>query len=318
MDSSWYQYRFLSPHYDDGPFDTEIGKRWLPVDQYTGGIEHATMHLLYARFFTKAMRDMGMIDFDEPFLHLMNQGIILGEDSEKMSKSRGNVIDPDDLVHELGTDTVRLFLMFLGPWEQGGPWNSRGIAGPQRFLDRTYALVVDTAENAVEDRDDEATRALRRTTHQVIRDVTRDYDTFSFNTMVAHLMEFVNELTRAKDTDVSQTRAWREATESLALLLAPGAPHIAEELWQRLGREYSVHNQAWPAWDAALAAEDTIEIAVQVNGKVRGRVVLPSGAQQAEALATAKANARVVEHLAGAEIIKEIYVPGRLINFVVK
>jgi leucyl-tRNA synthetase len=318
VDSSWYQYRFLSPRYEDGPFDPDVARHWLPVDQYTGGIEHATMHLLYTRFFTKAMRDIGLVDFNEPFLRLMNQGIILGEDSEKMSKSRGNVIDPDDLVFEVGTDTVRLFLMFLGPWDQGGPWNSRGIAGPQRFLDRAYLVVADTVENGTEERDDDATRALRRKTHQTIRDVTRDYDTFSFNTMVAHLMEFVNELMRVKDTDVAHTRAWREATESLTLLLAPGAPHIAEELWERLGREYSVHNQQWPNWDEALAAEDTVEIAVQVNGRVRGRVTLPADVGEAEALATAKASERVAEYLSGSTIVKEIYVPGRLINFVVK
>ncbi|HUG16583.1 MAG TPA: leucine--tRNA ligase [Thermomicrobiales bacterium] len=318
MDSSWYQYRFLSPHYDEGPFEPEIAKRWLPVDQYTGGIEHATMHLLYTRFFTKAMRDMGLVDFDEPFMRLMNQGIILGEDSEKMSKSRGNVIDPDDLVFEVGTDAVRLFLMFLGPWEQGGSWNSRGIAGPQRFLDRAFSVVVDTAGSHVEDREDDSTRALRRRTHQTIRDVTKDYDTFSFNTMVAHLMEFVNELMRVKGTDGAHTRAWREAIETLPLLLAPAAPHIAEELWQRLGREYSVHDQRWPAWDEALAAEDTIEIAVQVNGKVRGRLTLPADVDETHALATARVNERVAEHLSGATIVKEIYVPGRLINFVVR
>jgi leucyl-tRNA synthetase len=318
VDSSWYQYRYLTPHYTDGPFDPEITKRWLPVDQYTGGIEHATMHLLYARFFTKAMRDVGLVDHDEPFKRLFNQGIILGEDSEKMSKSRGNVIDPDELVFEMGTDVVRLFLMFLGPWDQGGPWNSRGISGPQRFLDRAFSLVSDTAGNASEAREDDDTRALRRVTHQTIRDVTRDYESFSFNTMVAHLMEFVNELMRLKDTEVAQTSTWREATETLTLLLAPGAPHIAEELWHRLGREYSVHTQPWPTWDEGLAAEDTIEIAVQVNGKVRDRVTLPAAASEADALAAAKASARVAEHVSGKTIVKEIYVPGRLINFVVR
>jgi leucyl-tRNA synthetase len=288
VDSSWYHYRYLSPHNDNGPIDRDLTKKWTPVDQYTGGIEHATLHLMYARFFTKAMRDLGMIDFGEPFLRLFNQGIILGEDSEKMSKSRGNVIDPDSLVDELGADTVRLFLMFLGPWNLGGPWNSRGIAGPQRFLDRAFTVVTGTAHNPTEDRDDDATRQLRRVTHQTIRDVTRDIESFSFNTMVAHLMEFVNDLMRQKDDAVAQTAAWREALQTLALLMAPAAPYMAEELWSRLDKPFSVHNQSWPTWSEELAAEDTIEVAVQVNGKVRGHIQLPADAGDADALDTAK------------------------------
>jgi leucyl-tRNA synthetase len=318
VDSSWYQYRYLSPHYDKGPFDPELARKWLPVEQYTGGIEHATMHLLYARFFTKAMRDLGLIDHDEPFLRLFNQGIILGEDSEKMSKSRGNVIDPDELVFELGADTVRLFLMFLGPWDQGGPWNARGIAGPQRFLDRAFAVVRDTADISAIERDDDSTRALRRVTHQTIRAVTKDIESFQFNTMVAHLMEMVNELSRLKETDVTGTTAWREALETLALLLAPGAPHLAEELWHRLGQPFSIHTQPWPAWDEALAAEDVIEVAVQINGKVRARITIPADTDDASALAAARAHERIAEHLAGKSVIKEIVVPGRLVSFVVR
>jgi leucyl-tRNA synthetase len=318
VDSAWYQFRYLSPHYDAGPVDPDLTPRWTPVDQYTGGIEHATKHLLYARFFTKAMRDLGLIDFGEPFLRLFNQGIILGEDSEKMSKSRGNVIDPDALVDELGADTVRLFLMFLGPWNLGGPWNSRGIVGPQRFLERAFTVVTDTAHNATEERDDDATRQLRRVTHQTIRDVTRDVESFSFNTMVAHLMEFVNELMRQKDDAVAETAAWREALETLALLMAPAAPYMAEELWSRLDKPFSVHTQEWPTWSEELAAEDTIEVAVQVNGKVRGHIELPADAGEAEALSAAKANDRIRDYLDGKTIVKEIYVPGRLVNFVVR
>ncbi len=317
MDSSWYWYRYLNPNYEDGPFDPAM-KDWVPVDQYTGGIEHATMHLLYARFFTKAMRDLGMIDFDEPFLRLFNQGIILGEDSEKMSKSRGNVVDPDDLVFELGTDTIRLFLMFLGPWDQGGPWNSRGIAGPQRFLDRAYTVVTETAGNATEARDDDATRDLRRVTHATIGGVTADIEEFGFNTAIAKLMEFVNELMKAKGTPVAQTTAWREATESLTLMLAPFTPHLAEELWQRLGKPFSVHTQSWPTWDEELAAADTIEVAVQVNGKVRDRITLPADATESDALTAGRASTKAQEYLTGKQVVKEIYVPGRLISFVVK
>jgi len=317
VDSSWYWYRYLSPDYADGPFDQTM-KKWLPVDQYTGGIEHAILHLLYARFFTKAMRDMGLIDFDEPFLRLFNQGIILGEDSEKMSKSRGNVIDPDDLVFEMGTDTIRLFLMFLGPWDQGGPWNSRGISGPQRFLERAYTVVGETADNAAEERDDEATRNLRRLTHATIGGVTKDIEAFGFNTAIAKLMEFVNELMKGKDTPIAQTTAWREATESVALMLAPFTPHLAEELWHRLGKPFSIHNQSWPAWDEELAAAETIEVAVQVNGKVRDRVSLPAEVSETDALTAARASAKVQEYLTDKQVVKEIYVPGRLISFVVR
>jgi leucyl-tRNA synthetase len=265
------------------------------------------------------MRDLGLTDQDEPFKRLFNQGIILGEDSEKMSKSRGNVVDPDDLVFEYGADTVRLFLMFLGPWDQGGPWNSRGITGPQRFLDRAFAVVSETAGNAATPTDDGATRALRRVTHQTIRAVTRDYESFQFNTMVAHLMEFVNELMRLKDTPVAATSAWREAIETLPLLLAPAAPHIAEELWTAtLGLPFSVHQQSWPTWDEALAADETIEIVVQVNGKVRDRLQLAPDVAEADALLAARASQRVAEQLAGKTLVKEIYVPGRLVNFVVR
>ena len=318
MDSSWYWYRYLTPHKEDGPIDPARVAQWTPLDQYTGGVEHMTMHLLYARFFTKALRDMGLVDHDEPFLRLFNQGIILGEDTEKMSKSRGNVVDPDELVSELGADTVRLFLMFLGPWNLGGPWNSRGIAGPQRFLDRVWTVANETMANPAEAREDGATRQLRRVTHQTIRVVTRDIESFSFNTMVAHLMEFVNELMRQKDTAVASTAAWREAIETLALLLAPGAPYISEELWEKLGKPFSVHTQAWPVWSEELAAEDTIEIVVQVNGKVRGHVSLSPDADESTALAAARGIERVAEHLGGKTVVKEVYVPRRLINFVVR
>jgi len=239
------------------------------------------------------MADMGLSPFREPFRRMFNQGIILGENNEKMSKSRGNVVAPDELVDELGADVVRLFLMFLGPWDQGGPWNSRGIAGVRRFLERAWAVVTETASNRAEPRDDETTRALRRATHQTIRAVTGDMDSFGFNTMVAHLMEFVNELMRLKDSEVANTTAWREAVETLALLLAPGAPHIAEELWHRLGKEFSIHNQPWPTWDEALVAEETIDIPVQVNGKIRDRITIPAAADEAETLAAARATARI-------------------------
>jgi leucyl-tRNA synthetase len=318
VDSSWYMYRYLSPHDDELAVDPDLASVWLPIDQYTGGIEHATMHLMYARFFTKAMRDIGLLSFGEPFTRLFNQGIILGEDNEKMSKSRGNVVDPDELVARLGADTVRLFLMFLGPWDQGGPWNSQGIAGIQRFLERSNTVISETASNAAEPIDDDATRALRRITHQVIRDVTEDIDGFQFNTMIAELMEFVNDLMRLKDTPVAHTAAWKEATDTLALLLAPIAPHTAEEFWHRLGRPFSIHQQTWPTWDPALAADETIEIAVQVNGKVRDHITLTPDTSEADALTAAKASPRVAPWLEGKTLVREMYVPGRLVNLAVR
>ncbi len=318
VDSSWYQFRYLSPHEESAPFDRDTVERWMPVDQYTGGREHATMHLLYARFFTKVLRDMGLISFGEPYTRLVNQGFVLGEDSEKMSKSRGNVIDPDDLVSELGSDTVRMFLMFMRPWSDTGPWSSQGITGVQRFLERAFTVVVETAGYPTEGPETPETRQLRRLTHQTIRAVTHDAETFGWNTMVARLMEFVNELMKLKDTPTARTAAWREATETLALLLAPATPHLAEELWSRLGKEFSVHDQRWPEWSEELAAEDTLEIVVQVNGKVRGRVSLSADVDEAAALAAARADTHVASYLDGKTIVKEIYVAGRLINFVVR
>ncbi len=317
VDSSWYQYRYLSPHYDRGPFDPEKVAYWAPVDQYTGGIEHAILHLMYARFFTKALRDLGLLHFDEPFVRLFNQGIILGEDNEKMSKSRGNVVDPDDLVAQLGADVVRLYLMFIAPWDQGGPWSSRGIAGVDRFARRVWSTVVETAGGPWDAPEGEDAQRLRRLTHQTIRAVTEDIGTLQFNTMVARLMEFVNELVRLKETETARTPAWREAIEALTLMLAPSAPHLAEELWERQGKPYSVHQQAWPEWDPELATEETIELVVQVNGRVRDRLTVPAGISEAQAKELALASDRAREHMVGKSVRRVVYVPGRLVNIVV-
>jgi leucyl-tRNA synthetase len=316
VDSSWYMYRFLSPHDQHEPVEREEAEYWAPVDQYTGGIEHAILHLLYARFFTKAMNEIGLLDFREPFMRLFNQGMILGEDNEKMSKSRGNVVDPDDLVQELGADIVRLFLMFIGPWDQGGPWNSRNIAGVDRFVKRTWTVVTDTANNEIDVEDDEQELELRRITHRTIKAVTEDLSGFRFNTMIARLMEMVNELTPRKDLPVAHTRAWREAIESLTLMLAPSTPHLAEELWERLGKPFSVHTQSWPVYDEDFAREELIELVIQVNGKVRDRVEVPTDIAEDRAVSLARASERVQEFLSGREPRRIIYVPGRLINFV--
>jgi len=318
MCSSWYQYRYVSPDYDEGPFDPEKGKYWLPVDQYTGGIEHATMHLLYTRFFTKAMRDLGLVDFDEPMLRLFNQGTILGEDGEKMSKSRGNVVAPDEVVEQYGADTVRAYLMFIGPWDEGGPWNRQGIEGVYRFLNRVWTLLTDERPAPTESPSEDQVRALRRLTHQTIRKVTEDMEAFKFNTMLSALMAFNNYLVKAKETAVYRTEAWDEAVRSLVLMLAPSCPHIAEELWARMGGPYSVHQQAWPTWDPEIAKEETITLVVQVNGKVRDKVQVPAGIGEEEAKKVALETPGARRHTEGKEIVKVIYAQGKLVNIVVR
>ncbi|MCW5881990.1 MAG: leucine--tRNA ligase [Anaerolineae bacterium] len=315
VDSSWYQYRYLSPHYEAGPFDPAEGDYWLPVDQYTGGIEHAILHLLYTRFWTKVMRDMGLVDFDEPMTRLYNQGIILGEDGEKMSKSRGNVIAPDTLVERYGADTVRLYLMFIGPWDQGGPWSSSGIEGVARFVNRLWGMILEPREMGAVDA--AAERSLLRRLHQTIRDVSEDLEGFRFNTAVAELMKLNNDLLKAKEAGLYGTPVWNEAVQVFVLLLAPLAPHLAEELWGRLGQPYSVHQQAWPSYDSALAAEDVIEVPVQVNGKVRARVVVAADTDEVALRAAALATDAVQKALAGATPRKVIVVPGKLVNVVV-
>ncbi len=317
MDSSWYWFRFLSPDSSDGPVDRELVRRWTPVDTYTGGIEHAILHLLYARFFTKVMRDLDLIDQDEPFARLRNQGVILGQDNEKMSKSRGNVIDPDDLVENYGADTVRTYLMFIGPWDQGGPWNPQGIEGAVRFLNRVWSLVVHPSE-APGNADDAGRRSLRRAVNHAIKEVTEDFEAFSFNTAIAELMTLQNAMGKAKNGSMVTTDAWAEASTALLLLLAPIAPHISEELWARLGFEGSIHEQAWPTHDEAALVQDTVTLAAQVNGKLRGQVEVPAGASKEAMLAAAREESNVARHLVGSETVREIVVPGKLVNLVVK
>ncbi|MCA1739043.1 MAG: leucine--tRNA ligase, partial [Actinobacteria bacterium] len=310
MDSSWYQYRYLSPHYDEGPFDPERGKKWLPVDQYTGGIEHATMHLLYTRFFTKVMRDLGLVEFDEPMIRLFNQGIILGEDAEKMSKSRGNVVNPQEFVNRYGSDALRGFLMFIGPWNQGGPWDGRGIEGVARFLRRAHSLVTGRdSSGSVEPRE------LDRRTARMVKKVTEDLEAFRFNTALAALMEHTNYLLAVRG-EVGE-EDWEDALRTFVLVLAPFAPHHAEEMWALMGLPYSVHEQAWPSWDEGLIEEEEITLVVQVNGKLRDRIEAPADVSEDVAKELALASAKVRPHVEGREIRKSVYVPGRLVNFVV-
>jgi leucyl-tRNA synthetase len=318
VDSSWYMLRYTSPQYQEGPFDPALLRKWMPVDQYTGGAEHAVMHLLYSRFFTKALRDLGLVDFGEPFLRLFNQGIILGEDHEKMSKSRGNVVNPDLVVGQLGADATRCFMMFIGPWDQGGPWSDVGINGVARWLNRVWGLLEhDPAHLDGGAANPQMVRETLRLLHQTIRKCYQDLDRFKFNTAIAALMELTNHLGRVWAEASVDAGTWRECTQKFLLMLAPLAPHIAEELWERAGHPYSIHQQRFPQWDKELAAEETITLVVQVNGKVRDRIQVPAGISSGQAQELALASPKVQSYTQGKAVRQAVYVPGRLVNVVV-
>jgi leucyl-tRNA synthetase len=274
------------------------------------------MHLLYTRFFHKAMRDAGVTEGNEPMLQLRNQGMVLGEDNEKMSKSRGNVIAPDMLVNKYGADTVRAYIMFFAEWEMGAPWDTQGIEGPARWIRRVWTLFTDqTPPGAATD---EVKKNLRRKVHQTLRKVTRDFENFGFNTIISSLMELINEMYKAREAGAVGTPEWNEAQEIYLKMLAPVAPHIAEELWTNyLGKPYSIHQQTWPQVDEAAAKEDSIEIPVQVNGKVRDRVMVPAEASEEEIKSAALASENVQRFLEGREPRKVIVANKRLVNVVV-
>ncbi|MCD6453310.1 MAG: leucine--tRNA ligase [Dehalococcoidales bacterium] len=315
MCSSWYFLRYASPHCDTAPFAADKVKYWLPVDLYTGGAEHAVMHLFYARFFIKALRDMGLVSFGEPFRRIFNQGtIICGH--QKMSKSRGNVVNPDDYVSRLGADVVRVYLMFMAPWEQGGNWDDSGVCGISRWLNRVWGLVVEKYDGGSANRV-EAERELTRIIHQTISKVTSDLEKLRFNTMIAALMEFTNYLARVSKARAVADSAWKEAIKTLLLLLAPSTPHLAEELWQRQGYPYSIHYQNWPGWDEKLTRNEATTLIIQVNGKLRDRITVSVSITEDEAKRLALGSQRVKNYLNGREITKMIYVPGKLVNLVV-
>jgi leucyl-tRNA synthetase len=334
IDSSWYWFRYLSPDKDDGPVDPAMVREWTPVDQYTGGAEHAVMHLLYSRFFTRAMRDIGLVHESEPFKRLFNQGQILGADGERMSKSRGNVQDPDELVARYGADTVRLFLMFMGPWDQGGPWSPTGIGGVNKFLHRVWAIVTDPHGREAGDQsggqlpagesEHDARSRMRMLAHRTLRDVTDDYEGFRWNTMVAKLMELSNLLFRYRGTSVAGLPEWDEAVRLLLLMLAPGAPHIADELWERravaAGEPWtSIHVQRWPEVDDSAIVEATREVPIQINGKLRDRVTVPAGISELELEQIVLARDKVAAALGGREPHRIIHAGGgRLVNIVVR
>ena len=317
VDSSWYFLRYVSPDFESGPFDPARVGSWNPVDQYTGGAEHAVMHLLYARFFTKVIRDLGLIDFGEPFLRLFNQGTVLSGHM-KMSKSRGNVIAPDDYVQDLGADVVRLYLMFMGPWEGGGDWSDSGINGVARWVNRLWDLCLKPVD-ALPESEAASDRAVMRKTHQTIRAVIEGLERFKYNTALAAMMELTNEMLPAYDTGAVSRGAWDEAVESLLLLLAPMGPHLAEELWERTGRPYSIHTHSLPEWDEALAAIEEATLVVQVNGKVRDRILVPASISEDDAREAALASQKVRAYTDGKQVDKVVFVPGRyLVSVVVK
>jgi leucyl-tRNA synthetase len=419
--SSWYQYSYLNPYYREGepvhadasPWAPEQGEYWLPVDSYTGGAEHAVLHLLYTRFFTKALRDAGLVEFDEPMLQLRNQGIILGEpragdcvavtghweeaafraegitaysfedpeswpapvrgdslicgelwdrddvtlkvqvapeggepslvvvhvdeetpltveeregessvadllyhlDVEKMSKSKKNVVSPDDLVEGYGADAVRAYLMFGWRWELGGPWDSQGIEGVIRWLHRVWNLVLEEPREQ-EAADEDAERRLQREMHRAIKAVTEDLENFSFNTVIARLMEYTNALNKEKAA-LWSTEIWDEGVSTLLLLMAPITPHVTEELWALHEKPYSIHQQAWPTWDEAMLVEESVEIPVQINGKVRARIVIPADADEETIKQLALEEPNVQRYIEGKQIRKIIIPQGKLVSIVV-
>ncbi|GAC1482561.1 MAG: hypothetical protein NVS1B7_5270 [Candidatus Saccharimonadales bacterium] len=315
--SSWYFLRFADPHNQDQAFDDALVKKWLPVDDYIGGAEHAVMHLLYARFWTKVMYDDGLITFQEPFLTLRNQGMILAPDGQKMSKSKGNTIMPDELIAQgYGADAIRIMELFLGPWNQMANWSVEGMGGAFRFLQRIWTLVQQQLELEPTNTNT-ASAPLARCMSAVTKKVSQDLTQLGFNTAIAAMMEAVNELYKLKLTVPLGSVQWHEALTTLVQLVAPFAPHLSEELWQQLGQPDSVHVSSWPNWDDAVLVRQELTIAIQVNGKLRGQVVV-AATDNAEAVsATARGHEKVASYIDGQTIRKTIYIPKKLINFVI-
>ncbi|MXX92168.1 MAG: leucine--tRNA ligase [Chloroflexi bacterium] len=314
MDSSWYHMRYLSPEDATHPFDRKVANGWAPVDQYTGGMEHAVMHLLYARFFNRAMRDMGYVDFSEPYVHLFSHGTLTTE-TGKISK-RSNPLAPDPLVREYGADTLRCYLMFLGPWDRGGAWTESGINGIRRWLHRVWDIGTrDASELNGGDQADE--RELDVASHTLTKRVIEDMRAYKYNTSIAALMTYVNQMNDAWENGGVTPELWRSSVQRLLLHLAPLAPHIAEELWLRNGWAFSIHEQTLPEWDEAKLTVDTIKIVVQVNGRVRDTITVPTDAGDKEIAAAALSSPGAVRHTQDKQIHREIYVPGRLFNIVV-
>ena len=317
--SSWYFLRFASPNCQTAPFNREEVDRWLPVDLYVGGAEHAVMHLIYARFWTKVMFDAGMLDFTEPFACLKNQGMLLSYDHQKMSKSKGNVITPDEMVVKYGADALRLYIIFMGPFEAELEWSEDGIAGTYRFLKRIWSLFQETKRVEEGTPDNSFKRELRYELARMLKKVTEDMDGFQFNTAVAAMMEFLNFISANRDKAPAAAADWRKAQREFLKVLAPAAPFITEELWHRLGfgdGQETIHQGSWPVWNEGDLVLDSVEIAVQVKGKIRDRIQVPSGATKEEIEKIALSREKIQEYLQGAPPRRVIIVPGRLVNII--
>ncbi|MEI6915011.1 MAG: class I tRNA ligase family protein, partial [Armatimonadota bacterium] len=331
--SSWYFLRYADPHNDEVPFDKDKAKFWLPVDLYVGGAEHAVMHLLYARFWTKVMFDAGLIEFVEPFKKLKNQGMMLAPDPNnpsvmvKMSKSKGNVVTPDEMAEKYGADALRVYELFVAPFEDTVPWSEEGINGARRFLSRVYRIISDRPEAWVSNWRDtvraetqsEEAKALARKTHQTIAKVTSDIDDFAFNTCVSALMELTNQMhdfVAAKSGLSSPCPVFSEAVESLLTLLAPIAPHICDELWSMLGNKGFTYNLPWPEHDPVVAKADVVTIVIQVNGKIREKIFMPADTSPEHLEEIARGNEKVLSALGQMTVRKVIVVPGKLVSIV--
>jgi len=316
--SSWYFLRYADPKNAEQAWSQEAMQRWLPVDQYTGGAEHAVMHLLYARFFIKTLRDMGHLKFDEPFTHLFHQGIVLGPDGQKMSKSRGNVVAPDEYVTEYGADTVRCYMMFMGPFDQGGTFKSENLGGVWRFLNRFWSLVGESWVEHPEPQETSESRAVERLRHKTIKRVTEEVNSLRFNTALAALMECNNALIKLQNEEVARSAAFQRSLATMIQLLAPLAPHITEELWNQIGHEQSVHTTEWPQYEEELTHDESYTLVVQVNGKVRERIEIATETSEQDIRVLALGNQRVAQYIGEATVLKVIYVPGKLVNIVVR
>ncbi|MEG2145614.1 MAG: class I tRNA ligase family protein, partial [Lachnospiraceae bacterium] len=305
--SSWYFLRYVDNHNSEELVSKEKAAEMLPVDMYIGGVEHAVLHLLYSRFYTKFLNDIGAVDFDEPFVKLFNQGMITGKNGNKMSKSKGNVVSPDDLVRDYGCDSLRMYELFVGPPELDAEWDDRGIDGVYRFLNRLWNLVEDSRKSKVP-----ASKEMIKLRNKMVKDITTRLESFSLNTVISGFMEYNNKLIdigkKAGGVDL-------ETIGNIAILLAPFAPHMAEEIWQQIGHDTSVFKAKWPTYDEALMKDDEIDIAVQINGKTRNVITVPADISKEEVIAAGKA--AVTEKLTKT-IVKEIYVPGRIVNIVMK
>ncbi len=324
--SSWYYFRYTSPHSADEPFDPDKANYWMPVDQYIGGIEHAILHLLYSRFFTKVLKDAGLVNVNEPFKNLLTQGMVI-KDGAKMSKSKGNVVSPEEIIGRYGADTARLFILFAAPPERDLEWSDQGVEGAYRFLGRLwriiahYAALIQTEAAGYDPKElSKAEKELRRVLHVTIKRVTEDIgQRFNFNTAISAIMELVNAMYALREQGVTPNAAlMREVIAGLLKMLAPFAPHIAEELWQETIADTSVHKQAWPVFDAAALEVEEVEIVLQINGKVRDKVVVPVGLTARELETTALSQEKVRELIAGKQVVKVISVPQKLVNIVVK